>query len=170
MEMKHGLQLSQRPSLIMTQRLQQALKLLQMPQLELNLTIKQELETNPFLEEVDELVEEVTPPPDRAADLDAPAPAEPEQETPTTSADEDWSEYYQNNDLENPYVPAEDHSGEYFEKVAVTTMGLAEHLESQLLLQPISSEEAEIGRYLIGPRRPRCCRIPRRPRARAAGW
>jgi DNA-directed RNA polymerase specialized sigma54-like protein len=35
MEIKHGLHLSQRPALIMTQRLQQALKLLQVPTLEL---------------------------------------------------------------------------------------------------------------------------------------
>ncbi len=151
MEMKHGLQLSQRPSLIMTQRLQQALKLLQMPQLELNLTIKAELETNPFLEEVDELLEEAVPTEDRASETDVPTPADPEPETPASSSEEeDWSEYYQNNDFDNPYVPAEDHSGEYFEKVAVTTMGLNEHLETQLLLLPITKEENEVGRYLIG--------------------
>ncbi len=57
MEMKHGLRMQQKPTLIMTQRLQQALKLLQMPTLELQQALKQELERNPLLEEVDEVDE-----------------------------------------------------------------------------------------------------------------
>ena len=57
MEMKHGLSMQQKPTLIMTQRLQQALKLLQMPTLELQQALKQELERNPLLEEVDEVDE-----------------------------------------------------------------------------------------------------------------
>ena len=145
MEIKHGLHLSQRPSLIMTQRLQQALKLLQLPQLELNMVIKQELQSNPVLEEVDELVEEPAQTEERAGDAETPVP-EPEPESPKTdSEEEDWSEYYQNNDWDNPYVPSEDHSAEYFEKVAVTTMGLNEHLESQLLLVSLNDEEMEVG-------------------------
>ncbi len=55
MELKHTLQLTQKPTLIMTQRLQQALKLLQVPTLELQMILKQELLQNPLLEEVDEL-------------------------------------------------------------------------------------------------------------------
>ena len=50
MEMKHSLNLSMRPTLIMTPRLQQALKLLQMPALELSAHIKEELLANPLLE------------------------------------------------------------------------------------------------------------------------
>ena len=57
MEIKHSLNLSQRPALIMTQRLQQALKLLQVPTLELQAILKQEIMQNPMLEEVDELTE-----------------------------------------------------------------------------------------------------------------
>ena len=57
MEMKHGLSMQQKPTLIMTQRLQQALKLLQMPTLELQQALKLELERNPLLEEVDEIEE-----------------------------------------------------------------------------------------------------------------
>jgi RNA polymerase sigma-54 factor len=49
MEIKHSLNLSQRPALIMTQRLQQALKLLQMPTLELQAILKQEIMQNPML-------------------------------------------------------------------------------------------------------------------------
>ena len=58
MEMKAGLHQQMRQTLIITQRLQQALKLLQMPTMELQQALKAELERNPMLEEVDE-VEEV---------------------------------------------------------------------------------------------------------------
>ncbi|MEK7316092.1 MAG: RNA polymerase factor sigma-54, partial [Candidatus Eisenbacteria bacterium] len=52
MDMKHGLFQTQRQTLIITQRLQQALKLLQMPTLELQQALKTELERNPLLEEI----------------------------------------------------------------------------------------------------------------------
>ena len=55
MDMKPSLNLSLRPALIMTPRLQQALKLLQVPTLELQQILKQEIMQNPLLEEVDEL-------------------------------------------------------------------------------------------------------------------
>src|ERR1044072_3044676 len=58
MEMKHSLHLSQTQKLIMTPRLQQALKLLQVPTLELQQMLKQEILQNPLLEEVDEVTEQ----------------------------------------------------------------------------------------------------------------
>ena len=45
--------LHMRQQLVMTQRLQQALKLLQVPSLELEQILRQELQINPLLEEVD---------------------------------------------------------------------------------------------------------------------
>ena len=56
--MKHSLHLSQTQKLIMTPRLQQALKLLQVPTLELQQILKQEVLQNPLLEEVDEVTEQ----------------------------------------------------------------------------------------------------------------
>ena len=58
MELKHSLNLTMRPALIMTPRLQQALKLLQVPTLELQQILKQEIMQNPLLEEVDEVAEQ----------------------------------------------------------------------------------------------------------------
>jgi len=56
MEMKQSLSQRLTTQLIMTPRLQQALKLLQVPTLELQQILKQELMQNPLLEEVDEVV------------------------------------------------------------------------------------------------------------------
>jgi RNA polymerase sigma-54 factor len=57
MELKHCLNLTMRPALIMTPRLQQALKLLQVPTIELQQILKQEIMQNPLLEEVDEVMD-----------------------------------------------------------------------------------------------------------------
>jgi len=57
MEMKIGLHLRQRQQLVMTPKLQQALKLLQMPAIELQQMLKQEIMENPLLEEVEEYEE-----------------------------------------------------------------------------------------------------------------
>jgi RNA polymerase sigma-54 factor len=57
MDMKIGLHLRQKQQLVMTPKLQQALKLLQMPALELQAMLKQEIMENPLLEEVEEYEE-----------------------------------------------------------------------------------------------------------------
>jgi RNA polymerase sigma-54 factor len=52
--MEHRLELKMLQKLILTPQLQQAIKLLQLPQLELSMTLQNELVENPFLEEVSE--------------------------------------------------------------------------------------------------------------------
>ena len=56
LEQKLSLKLSQR--LVMTPSLQQAIKLLQMTRLELEVVVAQELEVNPVLEEAEDLEED----------------------------------------------------------------------------------------------------------------
>jgi RNA polymerase sigma-54 factor len=80
--MELGLRLSQKQTLklVMTPRLQQALRLLQMPSLELSQHIEQELLTNPLLELDEEELGESTASdtPDEAAEApQAEAGAEP---------------------------------------------------------------------------------------------
>src|SRR4029453_1451350 len=97
--MKLGFHLAQKQTLklVMTPRLQQALKLLQMPALELSAHIKEELLTNPLLE-VDEDSEESQ----AAADPQAQA-MEAAQTASTVSPDEslfkgedniNWGDYF----------------------------------------------------------------------------
>jgi len=71
MELAHSLQLRLQPKLVMTPQLQQVIKLLQLPTIELTELVRQELETNPVLEEgQDELPRETpeAPKADSAAD------------------------------------------------------------------------------------------------------
>src|SRR6059036_982951 len=101
MEMKFGLQMRQTQRLVMTPRLQQALKLLQVPTLELQQILKQEVLQNPLLEEVDEVTEQ--------EDIDREASADEqnneEAEDPTEEDPIDWSEYLQDGSLDRTFVP-----------------------------------------------------------------
>src|SRR5262245_64628504 len=108
MEMKHSLNLSQRPALIMTQRLQQALKLLQVPTLELQQILKQEIMQNPLLEEVDELTESE----DLAKEDSPDEAANEESEDPAEEDPIDWSEYMQEGSFDRAYVPQQETSVE----------------------------------------------------------
>jgi RNA polymerase sigma-54 factor len=120
MEIKHGLHLSQRPALIMTQRLQQALKLLQVPTLELQQILKNEIVQNPLLEEVDDIVES-----EDQAKLDGEEnplerlEQEPEADSNAPEGDGkeeiDWTDFMQD-DFDRSYVPQSEENTEFFER------------------------------------------------------
>ncbi|MCX5800532.1 MAG: RNA polymerase factor sigma-54 [Candidatus Eisenbacteria bacterium] len=143
MELKHSLQLTQKPTLIMTQRLQQALKLLQVPTLELQQILKQELLQNPLLEEVDEEeeVQETSSSEEETSTADEPEPVEKEDPL-------EWAEYYQEGYDASPGRP--DNSADLPERVPITVPTLREHLQSQLRISTDDPELTEIGEFLIG--------------------
>ena len=146
MEMKHSLHLSQTQKLIMTPRLQQALKLLQVPTLELQQILKQEVLQNPLLEEVDEVAEQ--------EDIDREASADEqnneESEDPTAEDPIDWSDYLQDGALDRTYVPQSETSMEFLEKVPVTRTTLAESLIEQVHFLNLPEESIHVAEFLIG--------------------
>jgi RNA polymerase sigma-54 factor len=150
MEMKHGLSMQQKPTLIMTQRLQQALKLLQMPTLELQQALKAELERNPLLEEVDE-IEEVQEIEEIKKEEGQDGEGEPvETAEPDKNQEVDWNELWPDN-YEIPSAPrTDDPDAEFYERVPVTRRSLGDHLIDQLRLLERSEEDLAIGEYLIG--------------------
>ncbi len=137
-----------RQQLVMTQRLQQALKLLQVPTLELEQILRQELQGNPLLEEIepDEELEDETVRDTEIAEID-----EQLRETKQDPQDEDrdwgdsWDEgfrglanesgYEEEDELERPlkYIP----SGQ-------------EDLSEQLQMAVPEGIERMIGEYIIG--------------------
>jgi RNA polymerase sigma-54 factor len=137
-----------RQQLVMTQRLQQALKLLQVPTLELEQILRQELQGNPLLEEIDpeeELEEEIR----RENEIAAVDEKVREKEQDPQDEDRDWGDswdegfrglanergYDEEDELERPqkYVP----SGQ-------------EDLTEQLQLAVPEGIERMIGEYIIG--------------------
>jgi len=149
MELKHGLSMNLKPTLIMTQRLQHALKLLQMPTLELQQALKTELERNPLLEEVDEVeeVQEMEEIKEEVGQTEADAPETPEAEK---EKEIDWGELWPDN-FESASTPrVDDPDAEFYERVPVTVTSLGEHLSEQLRFAKLGEEELPIGEYLIG--------------------
>jgi len=148
MEMKFNLELKQKQALVMTPKLQQALKLLQMPAIELQQMLKQEIIENPLLEEVDE-VEEI-----REEEMEEESRVESgngDDEDNEKSEEEriDWDEYFRSG-WEMGYGLGEETQEEFFEKVPVAKRSFTEQLISQLRIATDDEATIEIGDYLIG--------------------
>lgn len=132
-----GMRLQQK----MAPQLIYSLQLLQMPSMELELLVRQALETNPVLEESDD-----------AEEVQDEAPAE---ETDAPDQDEmDWDSYFNDGfelvygDSPHEYDP--DADIEPRENRESTPPTLSEHLIEQLHLATQSEREREIGEYIIG--------------------
>ncbi len=153
MEMKANLQLQMRQKLVMTPKLQQALKLLQMPALELQQVLKQEMMQNPLLEEEDELREEGD------GEEEAPASAdedeifdkaqEKSEEEKATAEDIDWDEFFPD-PYEHAHNYVEKPSEDFFEKVPPAKQTFYDHLLSQFRIITTDPVLTRIGEYLIG--------------------
>ncbi|MCG8590597.1 MAG: RNA polymerase factor sigma-54 [Proteobacteria bacterium] len=174
-ELKQQLRLSQQ--LVMTPQLQQAIKLLQLNQLELVNLVEQELQENPVLEEGLEGDEEPTPgelsdatPGEENGTASAEAPevdavdgattqeAEAAADTPEAEvsdaekiADIEWENYMES----HPQTGLEARSGEDDERRSLEATltrreSLSEHLAWQLQLSAFSQPEAEAARWIIG--------------------
>ncbi len=137
----------------MTPQLQMAIKLLQLSRLELMDMIRQELEENPALEEVQETAGEEAAP---GADTAEPeAAADPEAKEVTIEEriheDIDWSNY-----IEEYNVPgrtsyeSEGRETPQFETFVAERKSLSAHLLWQLLMTAPSPEEERIGSLIIG--------------------
>lgn len=142
MDIRQGLSLRQTQNLIMTPRLQQALKILQMPMLELQQMLKQEVLINPLLEEVDDVLENQETEEVREEQL-TPDEKEPQDKEP------DWAEFY-DDDRDFRQAPREREETEYYEKVPTTKISFHGHLSSQLRLALSDPIDLEIGEFLIG--------------------
>lgn len=148
MALKQTMNLSQ--NLVITPQLQQAIKLLQMSRLELEASVRSELEENPILEEAVDLKEE-----------DLQRTKEAAQEVESTSANDmavqdpqkqdefEWESY-----LENQHKPPKDlGSGNEeimnYENVISTTMNLHDHLYWQVKMTGFSEQEEKVADVMI---------------------
>jgi RNA polymerase sigma-54 factor len=143
--MKLGLNISLRPSLQLklAPQLIQSLKMLQMPLLKLEQTLRHELAINPLLDEIE--TEETN---EDSADESEFEVAETQDETDRD--DFDWDQYLYDDEegykVRQPYEKTE----ERFEGSAVRTENLYDHLTEQLSFLKLSDEEHLIGEYVIG--------------------
>jgi len=153
MEMKFGLHLRQRQQLVMTPKLQQALKLLQMPAIELQQMLKQEIMENPLLEEVedlDEIQEDREEPEEEEAEADNKPDGDDAKLSEGEAGDEkiDWDEYL--HDGFEIGGLADETQEEFFEKVPVAKRSFTDQLISQLRIITDDEQAVAIGDYIIG--------------------
>jgi RNA polymerase sigma-54 factor len=115
----------------------QSLRLLQMPALQLEQEIRHQLETNPLLEEVEELEPNLEVDSDTEAEVDE-------------SVDTDWDEFLFDDEegykVRQPREEREDH----FEGTASRAETLYDYLTEQLAFLKLSAEQRLIGEYIIG--------------------
>ena len=134
--------------LVMTQQLQQAIRMLQMSRLEMQQQVCQELVENPLLEEVADDAQEENASLDGAGESNETPPESPEGETDFDLKWETATGYDDYNSGEGFSADLAEHPS--IEQTLTRRMTLAEHLTGQLSLAPITLEEREIGNLIIG--------------------
>ncbi len=136
--MKIGIGLQLRLQQKLAPQLIQSLKMLQMPVLKLEQTLRHELATNPLLEEVEEV---------------SPETEQTEEEIQREVDDKesiDWDEYLFDNDDGYKVREQREHNEDRFEGTAASKTTLYDHLMEQLSFLKLDEEERLIGEYIIG--------------------
>jgi RNA polymerase sigma-54 factor len=145
--MKLGLQLKLKQTL--APQLIQSLKMLQMPILKLEQTLRLELATNPLLEEVEELEAERL---DSETEFDVAADNQnSDAEVDPDMGKIDWDDYLSADD-DFGYKVRESRESREDAFLAVTSIekSLYDHLHDQLSLLRLSEDEHRIGEYILG--------------------
>lgn len=155
LEIKQQLRLSQQ--LVMTPQLQQAIKLLQLSQLELSNLVQQEMQENPVLEEILD-AEEV---PTQSSQVpEETEPAEPPAPEPTTSdrepsdaekvADIDWQNYAESAPQTSFGEAREDDERRSLEATLTRRQSLTEYLIWQLRMSAFDDAERDAAEWIVG--------------------
>jgi RNA polymerase sigma-54 factor len=144
--------------LVMTPQLQQAIKLLQLNRLELEQTLRQEIEQNPLLEDVGLGEVEPEPEPGIQQMQDEPLPQEPEknqsidlEQTSSSMQEIDWDDYA------NQYESTISFSREAPDTNRLSRLdfvskktNLQTHVRWQLTHANLTDQEREVGSFIIG--------------------
>jgi RNA polymerase sigma-54 factor len=136
--LKSSLNLQLGQTLTMTPQLQQAIRLLQLSTLELQLEVQQALENNPMLERMEDTGE-------GQSDETPGAGAEAEVPEATANAEDPWDDLYPETTHAGPDFDDRDP----FENRPGSEGGLQEHLLWQLHLSPLGERDRQIGTLLI---------------------
>jgi len=148
LELRQQLKLTQQ--LIMTPQLQMSIKLLQLSRLELVEAIRQELEENPVLEEVQDFADdELRTDQSETASEDTPAIKEVEIEEKINESI-DWNNYIDEYNSTGKIFETEKKNILNFESFVASKESLNDHLLWQLLMTFPTEEEEEIGSLIIG--------------------
>ncbi len=136
-ELKQELKLTQ--SLVMTPQLQLAIKLLQLSRLELEELVREEVQTNPVLEDT--------------AENETPEAQRVEPETQPEKPEVDWQAYleesseYRSGGID---FNAKEEEDDFMGNISSSGGSLGEHLLWQLKMNCLTEEEVRVGEFIIG--------------------
>jgi len=136
--MKLGLGLHLKLRQTLAPQLIQSLKMLQMPILKLEQTLRHELVTNPLLEEIEDTDENTS----EDSELDE---KEEKEDEPV-----DWDDYLFDDDEGYKVREQREKREDSFESIATHHENLYDHLSEQLSFLKLSEEDHLIGEYIIG--------------------
>jgi RNA polymerase sigma-54 factor len=126
----------------------QSLKMLQMPLLKLEQTLRHELATNPLLEELEEQETEQL---DDEAEFDVADENQNDDDQIDPEMDKiDWDEYLKDDDFGYKVREVKEPREDTFLATASSEKSLYDHLLEQLSLLRLSEEEQQIGEYILG--------------------
>lgn len=137
--------------LVLTQTMQQILKIIQLPRLELIEYIRQEIKENPLLEEKFPTGSSALTPEATSWKEPAELRIEPDEKE-IGDIDFNWREYFRSQVLVKEYFPKPEESNKdkFLESIAAEDKTLREHLFTQLRVSCQSEFEERIGEYIIG--------------------
>ena len=154
MELGLRLDIQQRQELILTPKLLQAMKMLQLPMLELDVYLRQEMQQNPMLEEIQEDPELADDETGVASDA---VPTDSDNGLDENSPDDrslegfvdEWNDYYyEGSDFSrNPDTQAR---RDYWESTVTGSTSMSHHLLEQLSLTVDNDQNQAIGEWIIG--------------------
>lgn len=152
-ELRQQLKLTQQ--LVMTPQLQMAIRLLQLSRLELMDAVRQELEENPALEEVQEEIVPEDRPVESTEQAEVSSSEEPETREVTIEErirdDVDWSSYLEEyNTPGKTTFEGEDKEAPQFEAFISKKDSLSDHLLWQFLMTSPTPEEERIASLIVG--------------------
>ncbi len=155
MELHTSLVQKQTQRLMLTPKMQQALKVLQLSTLELDVFLRQELTENPTLEEREEQAEEEQPEKEESEDgsekVSEPDNGQLGDQQSDDSFVDAWNDYYyEGKDFSRPFYGREDTKRAFIENTLTRPESLASHLTTQLRLSVDDPEELRIGEWVIG--------------------
>lgn len=151
--MKLQLDLKQTQKLILSPQMQQAIKILQLPLMELRNEIQQELATNPLLEEIDKektALENKNTEPEKEQEERQKEIDFKEEFDKLSKLDEEWKEYFRQSSYYKRRSNQEEEQRKYFEDSITIKESLPDHLIKQLHVSAPTDKIKKIGEVVIG--------------------
>ncbi|MBZ4194507.1 MAG: RNA polymerase factor sigma-54 [Candidatus Contendobacter sp.] len=154
--MKQSLQLRMGQQLAMTPQLQQAIRLLQLSSLELQIEVQTLLDSNLMLERADDLQDLPVQPETQAAQIAVDTSSATELNTATTDTlpdqlpvDSVWEDIYESSDGATSFSRGEDDDWDPGERYAGVGESLRDHLYWQMRLTPFNEREMAVATAII---------------------